>query len=290
VIGKNSSISAERIAAAVEGISPEIAIVDAAGQIVHVNAAWVKFAVENGSSDPAAYLGQNYLDVCLKSSFAGDMLARDAHEGIIAVLAGALPHFAQKYPCHSREQERWCLLTVTRASSGSDIAIVHSNITQLVLAERGNAEAERRLMLAHERSAASRALAESEERFKKIVDTAIDAIVIVDEEGRIQSLNHAAECIFGFARGEAVGNDVSIFMAEPHHIFQEAPAGAPKEFSPNGTVRIARKVEARRKDGSRFPAELRVVAWRTAGKRSFAGIMRDMTELQSRSQKRQASP
>ena len=155
------------MAAALEGISPETVILDTAGVIVFVNSAWVKFAIENASLDPKAYLGRNYIDVCLKSSLAGDVLAREALEGIRSVIAGALPSFGQKYPCHSREQERWFIMTVTRASTGSDIVIAHSDITQHVQAERGNAEAERRLMLAHERFEASRALAESEDRFQK---------------------------------------------------------------------------------------------------------------------------
>ncbi len=130
-------------------------------------------------------------------------------------------------------------------------------------------------MLAHERFEASRALAESEERFGKIVDTVIEAIIIVDGEGKIQSINHAAERIFGFRRDEAVGANVSIFMGVPHQMFQEASA--------NGEIkqRIPRKVEAHRKDGSKFPLELSVAAWRKAGRRYFAGIMRDITELQS---------
>jgi len=257
------------MAAALEGIAPEIAILDAAGAIVYVNSAWVKFGIENGSPDPKACIGRNYFDVCLRSGSAGDALAREAAEGIKAVIAGALPCFGQKYPCHSREQERWFIMTVTRASTGSDTVIVHNDITQLVQAERGNAEAERRLMLAHERFEASRALAESEERFRKIVDTAIDAIVIIDDEGRIQSLNYAAECIFGLDRGEAVGSNVSLFMAEPHHMFQEASADY--------------QVEGHRKDGSKIPIKLSVAAWRTAGKRYFAGIMRDITKIKSHS-------
>ncbi len=267
MIGSQSSISAERIAAALEGVSAEIAILDAAGMIIHVNSAWVKFGIENGSLNPEASLGQSYLDVCLKSGSTGDALAREALEGIRAVIAGALPSFGQRYPCHSREQERWFVMAVTRAPVGSDIVIVHNDITQLVQAERGNAEAERHLMLAHERFEAGRALAESEERFRKIVDTAIEAIVIIDDQGRIHSLNPAAERIFGFDRAEAVGSNVSLFMAEAHHMFQETSASA--------------LVEGRRKDGSKFPIEVRVIAWRTAGKRYFAGIMRDITKLRS---------
>jgi PAS domain S-box-containing protein len=263
------------MAAALEGITPEAAILDSAGVIVYVNSAWVKFGVENGSPDPKASIGRNYLDVCLGSSSASDVLAQEAVEGIRAVIAGALPKFGQKYPCHSPEQERWCTMTVTRASPGSDIVILHDDITQIVQAERGNAEAERRLMLAHEHFEASRALAESEERFRKIVDTAIDAIVIIDDEGRIASLNHAAERIFGFDRVEAVGSNVSLFMAEPHHMFQETSAGG--------------HVEGHRKDGSKFPVELCVAAWRKGGKRYFAGIMRDITKIQSLSQRDRTS-
>jgi PAS domain S-box-containing protein len=265
VIGKRSSISAERLAAALEGARPEIAIVDAAGVIVYVNSAWLKFAIENGLSNPAAYVGLSYVDVCLKSSCAGDSLAREALEGIKAVMAGALPHFGQKYPCHSRDRERWFNMTVTRASGNDDVVIAHIDITQFVQAERGNAEAERRLMLAHERFEASRALAENEERFKQIVDMASDAIVIVDDKGEIQSLNRTAERVFGLCPGEAVGSNISLFIAETHHMFQEAWA--------NGLV------EGRRKDGSRLFVELRGAAWVTAGKRYFAGVMRDVTRF-----------
>ncbi len=157
VIGNHYSISPERMAAALEGIAPEIAILDAAGVIVYVNAAWMRFAIENGSIDPKAHIGRNYLGVCFDASSGGDRLAREAAEGVKAVFSGALPCFSQKYPCHSREQERWFVMTVTRAGVGSDIVISHSDVTQLVQAERGNAEAERRLMLAHERFEASRA-------------------------------------------------------------------------------------------------------------------------------------
>ena len=272
MIGKHPLISAERLTAALEGISPEIVILDRAGVIIYVNPAWAKFGIENGSPDPEAYLGRNYLDVCLVSSCSGDALARDAVEGIRGVIAGALPQFGQKYPCHSREEERWFIMGVTRAFASDDIVIVHTNITQLVQAERGNAEAERRLMLAHERFETSKALAESEERFRKIVDSAIDAIVISDGAGRIQSLNHAAERMFGYAHGEAVGGNVSLLMVEPHNMFHEVPAGG---ASNAGTSAIGRRVEGCRKDGSKFPVELRVAAWRAEGKRYFAGIMRD---------------
>ncbi len=263
-----------------EGIAPETAILDASGTIVYVNSAWVRYAIENGSSDPKACIGRNYIDVCLQPTCPGGPLTQDGADGIKAVIAGTLSDFGKKYPCHSRMQERWFFMTVTRASTGGDIVIVHNDVTQLVQAERGNAEAERLLLLAHERFESSRALAESEERFKKIVDAAFDAVVIIDGEGRIHSLNPAAERIFGFNRGEAVGGNVSLLMAEPHHMFQESPVSDRIE---DGTARGVRKVEGQRRDGSKFPVKLCVTAWSVAGKRYFAGIMRDITEFQCNS-------
>ena len=192
----------------------------------------------------------------------------EAEEGIRAVIAGGLPSFGQKYPCHSREQERWFIMTVTRASTGSDVVIVHNDVTQLVQAERGNAEAERRLMLAHERFEANRALAESEERFRKIVDTAIDAIVIIDDQGRIQSLNHAAERISASIAVRRWKQRLAFHGRAALHVSGASAGG---------------QVEGHRKDGSTFPVKLCVAAWRTAGKRYFAGIMRDITKMQSHS-------
>ncbi len=61
-------ISKDRIVAAFDGIAPHIAILDAAGKIVHVNAAWRLFAVENDCHDPRAFVGQNYLEIIQRAA------------------------------------------------------------------------------------------------------------------------------------------------------------------------------------------------------------------------------
>ena len=71
-----------------------------------------------------------------------------------------------------------------------------------------------------------------------------------------------------------MGRNVSLLMAEPHRMFQEAFAGG--------------QVEGHRKDGSKFPVELCVAAWRTAGKRYFAGIMRDITIIRFKATPKEA--
>ncbi len=138
-------ISKDRVVAAFDGIAPHIAILDAAGKIVHVNEAWRKFAVENDCHDPKAYVGQNYLDIVRRSAWTGDELAAETLEGIAAVLSGAQQRFSQKYPCHAPGVERWFVMTATRVSQGSDIVIAHDAVTPLVCAERARAAAEERL-------------------------------------------------------------------------------------------------------------------------------------------------
>ena len=108
------------IVAAFDGFAPHIAILDSAGNIVHVDAAWRQFAVENDCHDPKAYVGQNYLDIVRRSDGLAMSLPREALEGIAAVLSGEQQRFSQIYPCHAPGVERWFVMTATRVSQGGD--------------------------------------------------------------------------------------------------------------------------------------------------------------------------
>lgn len=133
--------------------------------------------------------------------------------------------------------------------------------------------------LRHVQSADIRvALAESDARYRAIVDTAVDAMVVIDTAGRIQSFNRAAETIFGHAAAEVVGRNVRMLMPEPdrsahdRYLAQYLRTGVPR------IIGIGREVEGLRKNGTRFPLELSIAEWEVAGVRHFTGIMRDITE------------
>jgi PAS domain-containing protein len=66
-----------------------------------------------------------------------------------------------------------------------------------------------------ERAQAEADIRGSEERLRTIIDTAVDAIIVIDDEGIIQSVNPATERIFGYTTGELVGHNVSTLMPEP---------------------------------------------------------------------------
>ena len=129
-----------------------------------------------------------------------------------------------------------------------------------------------------ERKSAENALRETRDgRLRTIVDTAVDAIVVIDEEGLIQTANPATERIFGFKADEMVGRNVSILMPRPNATTHD---GCISKFLRTGRAKIigtGREVKGRRKDGSLFPLGLSVAEWRVDGKNFFTGIMRDIT-------------
>jgi PAS domain S-box-containing protein len=133
-----------------------------------------------------------------------------------------------------------------------------------------------RLEAARRRSEA--ALTASEARCRAIVDTAADALVVIDERGSIQSLNRAAERIFGYAAEELLGQDVRRLMPEPYRSAHDAYFERYARTGERRVIGIGQEVQGRRKDGTTFPMELAVAEWQADSQRFFTGIMRDITE------------
>ena len=123
-----------------------------------------------------------------------------------------------------------------------------------------------------------RKLSENARRLRAILRTAVDAIVTIEESGVIESINPAAERMFGYARDELVGHNVSTLMPLPH---REQHDGYIANYLRTGEahiIGIGREAEARRKDGTVFPVDLAVSEVALPGRRLFTGIIRDLTE------------
>jgi two-component system cell cycle sensor histidine kinase/response regulator CckA len=122
------------------------------------------------------------------------------------------------------------------------------------------------------------ALRSSEARARAIVDAAADGIITIDGRGIIRSLNPAAEQLFGYAASEVVGREISILMPAPwrdkHDDFFVTYLGSGRR----DVVVSGREVIGRRKDGSRFPADMAVSEMHLGTLRLFTGIVRDVTE------------
>ena len=110
-----------------------------------------------------------------------------------------------------------------------------------------------------------------------LMDTAVDAILIVDEKGIIRSFNPAAERLFGYAPDEAIGQPISLLMPEPHRSRHQQYIGRYLATGEPHIIGIGREVEAQRKDGSLVPAYLAVSEFEVAGERRFAGVLHDIS-------------
>jgi two-component system sensor kinase FixL len=124
------------------------------------------------------------------------------------------------------------------------------------------------------------ALQEREARLRSILETAPDAIIVIDDHGIMESFSPAAERLFGFSAEEAIGKNVSILMPSP---YRERHDGYIEHYLRTGERRIigiGRIVVGQRKDGSTFPMELAVGEATVNGRRLFTGFIRDLTERQ----------
>ncbi|MDP2266174.1 MAG: PAS domain S-box protein, partial [Thiobacillus sp.] len=121
-------------------------------------------------------------------------------------------------------------------------------------------------------------LAESHARYKAIFETVVDGIVTIDERGRIDAFNPAAERIFGYRADEVIGRNVSMLMPEPYHSAHDGYLASYLRTGRTGVIGIGREVTGLRKDGSTFPMDLAVAEESIAGRRHFNGIVRDISE------------
>ena len=122
------------------------------------------------------------------------------------------------------------------------------------------------------------AVAAGEARLRAVVDTAVDAIVVIDERGIVQSFNRSAETIFGYRAEEVVGRNVSMLMGAEHAARHDGYLAAYLRTGERKIIGVGREVEGRRKNGSRVPLDLAIAEWRDGeGRRFFTGIMRDIS-------------
>jgi two-component system sensor kinase FixL len=127
---------------------------------------------------------------------------------------------------------------------------------------------------------ASRALAEREAHLLSIYDTAPDALIVIDENGVMQSYSAAAERMFGWSASEVLGRNVKMLMPQPFRVQHDGYLNRYLSTGERRIIGIGRVVVGERKDGSTFPMELAVGEVRSERGRVFTGFVRDLTERQ----------
>jgi two-component system sensor kinase FixL len=131
-----------------------------------------------------------------------------------------------------------------------------------------------------DQKAAEAAVLRREDHLRSILATVPDAMIVMDEHGVISSFSAAAEHLFGYAKAEVVGRNVSMLMLAAD---QRRHDGYLRTYRETGIKHILGNVrlqKAVRKDGKVFAMELAVGEASIAGERIFTGFIRDLTNRQ----------
>ncbi len=118
----------------------------------------------------------------------------------------------------------------------------------------------------------------SEGRYRSIVETARDAIILADLEGFILSWNKAAEHMFGYSAEEVVGKPLTVIM--PTRFREQHQNGMERVLTTNETRVIGKTVElcGLSKGGEEFPIELSLSRSAESNDQFYCGIIRNITD------------
>ncbi|HEX6272044.1 MAG TPA: PAS domain S-box protein, partial [Polyangiaceae bacterium] len=119
---------------------------------------------------------------------------------------------------------------------------------------------------------------ESSELFQKLVDSAPDAMIVVDSAGVVLLVNVQAEAMFGYARHELLGQSIDLLVPERFrggHVRHRAAFVASPKSRPMGS---GLELFGRRKDGSEFPIEISLSPLETDAGILISSAIRDVTE------------
>lgn len=156
------------------------------------------------------------------------------------------------------------------AADGSTVWIIHS--VREIAQEEATREAAR--------LASEAALQGAEARLRSVLQTVPDAMIIIDERGRIESLSATAEKLFGYTMAQAAGKNIKLFMPEPHRGQHDEYLERYLRTGQKHIIGIGRIVVGQRRDGTTFPMHLTIGELRSADRHYFTGFIRDLTDQQ----------
>ena len=138
-----------------------------------------------------------------------------------------------------------------------------------------------------DRKLADDAVKEREARLHSILETVPDAIVLIDENGTVESFSSAASRLFGYSSDAVVGKNVKMLMPSPYREKHDGYLAHYRDTGERKVIGKGRIVVGLRSDGSTFPMELAVGEVLGQKRRLFTGFVRDLTERRGTEQRLQ---
>jgi PAS domain S-box-containing protein len=115
-------------------------------------------------------------------------------------------------------------------------------------------------------------------KLRGILESAVTAIITINERGLIESINPATERVFGYNASELVGQNVKVLMPEPYRGEHDGYIASYVGTGVRKIIGIGREVSGRRKDGTTFPLHLSVSEFEAEGRRYFTGMIHDISD------------
>src|SRR5207302_3044864 len=112
-----------------------------------------------------------------------------------------------------------------------------------------------------------------------------DAIITIDDRGAVESMNPAAERLFGYSAPEVIGQNVKMLMPEPYRHEHDGYLHNYITTGQKKIIGIGREVVGLRKDGSTFPMDIAVSEVQLGSRRLFTGIVRDISDRKQTEEK-----
>jgi two-component system sensor kinase FixL len=181
---------------------------------------------------------------------------------------------------HDRKIPHYALEKRYRRGDGSDVWVLEAGS----MAPRQAGQPDCAVVTAEdisERKAAENASREREARLSAILETVPDAMIIIDEGGRIEAFSTTAERLFGYGFQEVQGKNIKSLMPAPYRDEHDGYLNRYKTTGERRIIGIGRIVVGQRRDRSTFPMQLTVGEARWGDRRFFVGFIRDLTERQN---------
>ena len=110
-----------------------------------------------------------------------------------------------------------------------------------------------------------------------VLEAAVDAIIVMGEDQRIQAFSEAAEKLFGYTAAEVIGQNINMLMPEPYRSRHDGYVARYLQTREKHIIGTGREVTALRKDGTVFPAYISVGEGLAENGRFFVGILHDLS-------------
>ena len=115
-------------------------------------------------------------------------------------------------------------------------------------------------------------------QLQAVIETAVEGIISINQNGEIKSVNPAAEKMFGYTNSELIGRNVKMLMPQPYHDHHDGYLSAYNTSGEAKIIGIGREVVGLKKNGTEFPMWLSVAEFYENNDRYFAGFVSDLSK------------